>query len=30
MHIQKNDITPATSHNYMWHPIANKLHSLNC
>jgi len=30
MHIQNNDITSATSQNYIWHPIANKLYSLNC
>jgi len=29
MHIYNNDIKPATSHNYIWHPIANKLYSLN-
>jgi hypothetical protein len=28
MHIQNNDITPATSQNYVLH-ITNKLHSLN-
>jgi len=22
MHIQKNSVTPATSQNYIWHPIA--------
>ena len=30
MHIQSNDITPATSHNYIWRSITNKLYSLNC
>jgi len=30
MHIQNSDITPVTSHNYIWHHIANKLYSLNC
>ena len=30
MHIPNNYITPATSQNYIWHPIANKLYSLNC
>ena len=30
MHIQNNDITPATSQNYIWYPIANKLYFLNC
>jgi hypothetical protein len=30
MHIQNNDTTPATPQNYIWHPIANKLYSLNC
>jgi len=29
MHIYNNDIAPAASHNYIWHPIANKLYSLN-
>ena len=29
MHIQNNDITPATSQNYVQHPIANKLYCLN-
>ena len=29
MHIQSN-ITPVTSQNYIWHPIANKLYCLNC
>ena len=29
-HIPNNDITPATSQNYIWHAIANKLYSLNC
>jgi len=30
MHIQNNDITPATSQNYIWHPIAKNLYFLNC
>ena len=30
MHIQNNDISPATSQNYIWQPIANKLYCLNC
>jgi hypothetical protein len=30
MHIWNNDITPAVSQNYMWYPITNKLHFLNC
>jgi len=29
MRIQNNDITPATSQNYIRHPITNKLYSLN-
>jgi len=29
MHIQ-NNITPVTSQKYVWHPITNKLYSLNC
>jgi len=29
MQIQKYDIRPATSQNYIWHPIANKHYSLN-
>ena len=31
-HILNNDITPVTSQNYtsLWHPITNKLYSLNC
>ena len=29
MDTQNNDITPATFQNYIWHPIANKLYSLN-
>ena len=28
--IQNSDITPATSQNHIWYPIANKLYSLNC
>ena len=28
MHIQNNDITPATSQNYIWHPITKKLYTL--
>jgi len=30
MHIWNNDITQATDQNYICHPIANKLYSLNC
>ena len=30
MHIQSNDNTPATSQNYIRHPVTNKLYSLNC
>ena len=30
MHIPNNDIAPATSHNCVWHPITNKVFSLNC
>ena len=30
MRIQNNYITPATSQNYIWHPIIHKLSSLNC
>jgi hypothetical protein len=30
MYITNNDITPATSQNYMWHPITNRPYSLNC
>ena len=30
MHIQNNDITPATSKNHIRHPINNKLYFLNC
>ena len=30
MHIQNNDITPATSQNYIWHPITHRLSSFNC
>ena len=26
----KNDVTPATSQNYIWHPITNKPYSLHC
>jgi len=29
MQIENNDITPATSQNYIWHPIANKFYSLS-
>jgi hypothetical protein len=28
MHIQINDITPATSQNDKWHPITNTLHNI--
>jgi hypothetical protein len=28
MHIQNNDIKPATSQNFIWYPITNKLYSL--
>jgi hypothetical protein len=27
---KNNDIAPTPSQNYIWHPIANKLYSLNC
>jgi len=30
MCIQYNNITPAPSQNYMWHPITNKLSSFTC
>jgi len=30
MRARNNYITPATSENYIWHPIANKIQSLNC
>jgi len=30
MHIQKSDITLSTSQHYIWHPIGNKLYSINC
>jgi len=30
MHIQNNDVTPATSQNYIRHHITNKLFSFNC
>jgi len=30
MHIQNNDITPANSQTYIWHPITNKLYYLSC
>jgi hypothetical protein len=30
MNVQNNDITPATSQYYVWHPITNKLNPLNC
>jgi len=30
MHIYNNNITPATSQQYIWQPIANKLYSLHC
>ena len=30
MYIHNNDITPATSQNYVCRPITNKLYSLNC
>ena len=30
MPIHSNDITPATSQNYIWHPLTNTLYSLNC
>jgi len=30
MPIQKSGITPSTSQHYIWHPIGNKLYSINC
>ena len=30
MHIQNNDVTPATSQIYIWNPFTNKFYSLNC
>ena len=30
MLVQNNDITPAPSQNYTWHPLTNKLYSCNC
>jgi len=30
MHIQNNDFTTATSQNYIWRPITNKLYCLTC
>ena len=30
VHIQNNDISPATFQNYVWHPNNKKLYSLDC